>query len=94
MQKWISLSLLHSNNAQIEQIVLERFYLLSQLIKEAQVSADTQISDNESMKKTDTQISDDQIVVETSCKQTCKFIYKSQYCNQLYKFMPGTHLVS
>lgn len=42
LQNWISLALLHSNNVQIEQTVLDRFNLLSQLIKEAQISADTQ----------------------------------------------------
>ena len=43
LQNWISLSLLHSNNVQIEQAVLDRFNLLSQLIKEAQISKDTEI---------------------------------------------------
>ena len=42
LQNWISLSLLHSNNVQMNQTVLERFNLLSQLIKEAQVTIDTQ----------------------------------------------------
>ena len=37
LPNWISLSLLHSNNVQIEQAVLDRFNLLSQLIKEAQI---------------------------------------------------------
>ena len=35
LQNWISLSLLHSNNVQINQTILERFNLLSQLIKES-----------------------------------------------------------
>lgn len=63
LQNWISLSLLHSNNIKIEQSILERFNLLSQLIKEAQISSDTQISQN-------------QDVHESLNKQTCKFISK------------------
>ena len=58
LQNWISLSLLHSNNVQIEQAVLERFNLLSQLIKEAQISIDTQIQNAE----------------QGLHKQTCKLI--------------------
>lgn len=42
LQNWISLSLLHSNNVEINQIVLDRFNLLSQLIKEAQTSTVTE----------------------------------------------------
>ena len=42
LQKWISLSLLHSNNVQMNQTVLERFNLLSQLIREAQITTDMQ----------------------------------------------------
>ena len=37
LQNWISLSLLHFNNVQIEQNVLERFHLLSLLIKHNQI---------------------------------------------------------
>ena len=81
LQNWVSLSLLHSDNAQIEQTVLERFNLLSQLIKEAHISVDTQISDDVSIEKTDTHTSDDQIVAETSHKLTCNFINKPHPCN-------------
>ena len=42
LQNWISLSLLHSNNVQMNHTVLERFNLLCQLIKDAQVAIDTQ----------------------------------------------------
>ena len=42
LQNWISLSLLHSDNVQMNHTVLERFNLLSQLIKDAQVAIDTQ----------------------------------------------------
>ena len=42
LQKWISLSLLHSNNVQMNQTILERFNLLSQLIREAQITTDMQ----------------------------------------------------
>ena len=42
LQKWTSLSLLHSNHVQINQTVLDRFNLLSQLIKEAQIGIDVQ----------------------------------------------------
>ena len=38
LQNWISLSLLHFNNVQIEQNVLERFNLLSLLIKQNQIN--------------------------------------------------------
>ena len=38
LQNWISLSLLHFNNVQIEQNVLERFNLLSLLIKQNQTN--------------------------------------------------------
>ena len=48
LHNWISLSLLHSNNVEINQIVLDRFNLLSQLIKEAQTSTDNQRSQNSS----------------------------------------------
>ena len=44
LQNWISLSLLHSSNVEINQFVLDRFNLLSQLIKEAQSTVDTQRS--------------------------------------------------
>lgn len=37
LQNWISLSLLHFNNVQIEQKVLDRFNLLSLLIKQSQI---------------------------------------------------------
>ena len=46
LHNWISLSLLHSNNIEINQIVLDKFNLLSQLIKEAQSTIDTQRSKN------------------------------------------------
>ena len=58
LQNWISLSLLHSNNIQIEQAVLDRFYLLSQFIKEAQINTDTQ----------------NQSIEQSIHKQTCKLI--------------------
>ena len=56
LPNWISLSLLHSNNVQIEQAVLDRFNLLSQLIKEAQISTDAH----------------NQNVEQSLHKQTCK----------------------
>ena len=37
LQNWISLSLLHFNNVQIEQKVLDRFNLLSLLIKHNEI---------------------------------------------------------
>ena len=58
LQNWISLSVLHSNNVQIDEDVLDRFNLLSQLIKDAQISADTQ---NQSVK-------------QSLHKQTCELI--------------------
>ena len=61
LQNWISLPLLHSSNAQIEQTVLDRFNFLSQLVKGVQVSSDTQRSQNQS---TDQNLH----------KQTCKLI--------------------
>lgn len=44
LQNWISLSLLHFNNVQIEQNVLERFNLLLILIKHTQVGNKEQIN--------------------------------------------------
>lgn len=63
LQNWISLSVLHSNNVQIEQVILERFNLLSQLIKETQISTNTQIDQS-------------QITGEDLPKQPCKFLSK------------------
>ena len=37
LQNWISLSLVHFNNVQIEQKVLDRFNLLLLLIKQSQI---------------------------------------------------------
>ena len=53
LHNWISLALLHSNNVQIEQTVLDRFNLLSQLIKEA-ISTDIQTSQNQSIDQKET----------------------------------------
>ena len=58
LQNWICLALLQSNNVQIEQTVLDRFNLLSHLIKKAQFTADTQ----------------SQSVEQSSCKETCKLM--------------------
>ena len=46
LHNWVSLSLLHSNNVQMNHTILERFNLLSQLIKEAQTTIDTQRNQN------------------------------------------------
>ena len=46
LHNWISLSLLHSNNVEINHTVLERFNLLSHLIKEGQIITDTQRNQN------------------------------------------------
>ena len=46
LQNWISLSLLHSSNVQMNHTVLERFNLLSQLIKEAQITSNPQRNQN------------------------------------------------
>ena len=56
LQNWVSLALLHSNNVQIEQAVLDRFNLLSQLIKEAQLNPANQ----------------NQIIEQSLHKQPCK----------------------
>jgi len=69
LQNWISLSVLHSNNVQIEKIVLERFNLLSQLIKGVQISTDTQIDRSQLQ------------IIEDSPKQSCKLLSKlHSYC--------------
>ena len=46
LQNWISLALLHSSNVQMNHTVLERFNLLSQLIREAQITTDMQRNQN------------------------------------------------